>query len=89
MKIWFEDNDEWSSWKKREDPVLHIELRKVSKALVIAPLSANSMAKIVNGLCDNLLTNVFRAWDFNAKSCVLVPVMSKYMQQGPITNTHL
>ena len=31
--------------------------------MVIAPLSANSMAKIVNGIADGLITSVFRAWD--------------------------
>ena len=27
-------------------------------------LSANTLAKLANGLCDNLLTCVARAWDF-------------------------
>lgn len=31
--------------------------------LVIAPLSANTMAKITGGFSDNLLTSVVRAWD--------------------------
>ncbi len=31
--------------------------------LVIAPLSANTLAKIVGGFSDNLLTSVVRAWD--------------------------
>lgn len=31
--------------------------------MVIAPLSANTMAKIVNGMSDGLLTSVVRAWD--------------------------
>ena len=79
MRIWFEDEDEWSSWKKRDDPVLHIELRKLANCLIIAPLSANTMAKVINGLADNLLTNIFRAWDISAGSCVMVPTMNKYM----------
>lgn len=33
--------------------------------LVIAPLSANTMAKITGGFSDNLLTSVVRAWDTN------------------------
>ena len=37
--------------------MLHIELRKWADMLVIAPLDANTMAKIVNGLCDNLLVS--------------------------------
>jgi len=31
--------------------------------LVIAPPSANTLAKIVGGVSDNLLTSVARAWD--------------------------
>jgi phosphopantothenoylcysteine decarboxylase len=32
--------------------------------LVIAPLSAHTLAKIANGMCDDLLTSVVRAWDW-------------------------
>ncbi|EGG21028.1 phosphopantothenoylcysteine decarboxylase [Cavenderia fasciculata] len=60
----FQDQDEWDSWSKRDDPVLHIELRKWADAILIAPLSANTLAKIANGMADNLLTSVIRAWDF-------------------------
>lgn len=49
-------------WKNRGDPVLHIQLRKWADYLLIAPLSANTLAKISNGICDNLLTLVCRAW---------------------------
>lgn len=31
--------------------------------LVIAPLSANTLAKVVGGFADNLLLSVIRAWD--------------------------
>jgi len=44
----FRDKDEWSSWNKRGDPVLHIDLMKWADMLVIAPASANSIAKIAN-----------------------------------------
>ncbi len=42
----FTDEDEWSSWSKRDDPVLHIELRKWADLLLIAPLDANSLVSI-------------------------------------------
>ena len=32
-----------------------LQLRKWADLLVIAPLSANTMAKMANGICDNLL----------------------------------
>jgi len=57
------DEDEWK-WSQRGDPVLHIQLRDWADIFLIAPLSANSLAKISNGLCDNLVTCICRAWDF-------------------------
>lgn len=31
--------------------------------MVLAPLSANPLAKMASGLCDNLLLSTIRAWD--------------------------
>lgn len=42
------DADEWSTWQGRGDPVLHIELNRWADVMVLAPLDANSMAKIAN-----------------------------------------
>ena len=49
---------------------MHIELRKWADVLIVAPLSANSLAKGSQGLCDNLLTCILRAWDFS-KPCLV------------------
>lgn len=46
----YTDEDEWSSWNKIGDPVLHIELRRWADVLVIAPLSANTLGKVINKL---------------------------------------
>lgn len=82
----FHDSDEWTSWTKREDIVLHIELRKIASLLLIAPLSANTMAKLAHGICDNLLTSVFRCWDFKNKVPVIVaPAMNSHMYENPLT----
>ena len=35
--------------------LLFVQLRKWADLLVIAPLDANTMAKMATGLCDNLL----------------------------------
>ena len=51
----YTEEDEWNSWKKKGDPVLHIELRKWASIFLIAPISANTLAKLANGLSDNLL----------------------------------
>lgn len=42
----FRDKDEWSVWNGRGDPVLHIDLRRWADILIIAPLDANTLAKI-------------------------------------------
>lgn len=42
------DADEWSTWRGRGDPVLHIELNRWADVMVLAPLDANSMAKIAS-----------------------------------------
>jgi phosphopantothenoylcysteine decarboxylase len=87
------DADEWPGrqqdqrWK-REDPVLHIELRRWADLLLIAPLDANTLAKLVVGLCDNCLTCVWRAWD-PARPVVLAPAMNTFMWDHPLTRRHL
>lgn len=87
------DEDEWPGraagqrWQ-RDDPVLHIELRRWADVLVIAPLDANTLAKLANGLSDNCLTCVWRAWD-HARPVVLAPAMNTLMWEQPITARHL
>ena len=43
----YTDDDEWASWTKLGDNVLHIELRRWADVMVIAPLSANTLAKVI------------------------------------------
>lgn len=74
-------------WGK-DDPVLHIELRNNYSALVIAPCSMNTLAKISNGICDNLLTTVARAWDRN-RPFLIAPAANTEMWDHPITNQQL
>jgi phosphopantothenoylcysteine decarboxylase len=87
------DADEWPGresgrrWQ-REDEVLHIQLRRWADVLVIAPLDANTLAKLANGLADNCLTCVWRAWEPN-RPVVLAPAMNTLMWQHPATGRHL
>jgi phosphopantothenoylcysteine decarboxylase len=87
------DADEWPGHVdgrhyERSDKVLHIELRRWADLLLIAPLDANTLAKLVNGLCDNCLTCVWRAWD-RAKPVVLAPAMNTLMWEHSLTARHL
>lgn len=92
----YTDKDEWEwqrvdgyhcKWKK-DDEVLHIKLRNEYNALVIAPCSANTLAKLANGICDNLLTCVARAWDVN-RPVIVAPAMNTNMWEHPITYEHI
>ena len=87
----FDDEDEWRAWSVVGDPVVHIDLRRWADVVLVAPLSANTLAKLANGLCDNLLTCVVRAWDFRdeEKRMLLAPAMNTFMWESPFTRKHL
>jgi len=87
------DEDEWPGQAtgrryRRDDPVVHIELRRWADLLLIAPLDANTLAKLAGGLADNCLTCVWRAWD-PARPVVLAPAMNTLMWEHPLTGRHL
>lgn len=83
------DEDEWPGERyQRGDPVLHIELRRWADVLLIAPLDANTLAKLVLGLTDNCLTCVYRAWD-RSRLVVLAPAMNTLMWETPTTGRQI
>ncbi|RHZ68235.1 hypothetical protein Glove_296g38 [Diversispora epigaea] len=82
------DEDEWKAWNKIPDPVLHIEYRNWADIFIIAPLDANTLGKIANGLCDNLITCILRAWDLK-RPVIVCPAMNTYMWEHPFTSKHL
>lgn len=84
----YSDEQEWAAWKQRGDPVVHIDLGKWADIMIIAPLDANSLAKIANGLCDNLLLCTVRAWDFS-KPLFFCPAMNTRMWDHPLTKQQI
>lgn len=55
-------------------------------------MSANLLAKVANGLCDDLLTSVIRAWETDAphkKKILVAPAMNTYMYVHPVTAKQL
>jgi len=79
------DADEWSAWQQRGDPVLHITLRQWADLLLVAPLGANSLAKLAHGLADNLVTCVARTWPLGRQPALLCPAMNTEMWRQPVT----
>lgn len=85
----FRDKDEWpESGYHKKDPVQHIDFREWGDILLIAPLTANTLAKIANGICDNFLCCIARAW-VKTKPMVLAPAMNTEMWEDPIISEHL
>ena len=75
--VQFFDDEEYAGFKQRGDPVLHIELRNLASVIVVAPLSANTMGKMCSGICDNLVTCIFRCLPYKK-------IEGKYELQLPV-----
>jgi phosphopantothenoylcysteine decarboxylase len=87
------DEDEWPGRAEGKrfqlgEEVPHIALRRWADLLLIAPLDANTLAKLANGLSDNCLTCVWRAWD-PSRPVVLAPAMNTLMWEHPMTLRHI
>lgn len=66
--------------------VEHISLAKQANLVMIAPASANVLAKLAHGLCDDMLTTTVLAC-----SCkkIVAPAMNTGMYENPITQDNL
>jgi len=71
------EGDDWSN---------HVMLGRWADVFVIAPLSCNTMAKMANGLCDNVLLAVYLS-----ATCpvVIAPAMDEDMWHHPSTQRNL
>lgn len=64
----------------------HVELGRWADVMLIAPCSANSLAKLANGICDNLVCAVY----LSATCPVLVaPAMDEDMWLHPTTRNNI
>ena len=64
----------------------HISLVDEADIFLLAPLTANTMAKITHGICDNLLTSTYCAFK---KQVVIAPCMNTNMWENPSTQANL
>ncbi len=67
----------------QEENIKHIELAAWANLCVVAPLTANTLSKIANGYCDNLLTTVICALP-HGKKVIFAPAMNANMWKNPI-----
>ena len=70
----------------RHDPLSHLQLVANADVYAIAPASANTLAKLANGLADNLLSSCALA---AACPLVLAPAMNNRMYEHPATQANL
>jgi phosphopantothenoylcysteine decarboxylase / phosphopantothenate---cysteine ligase len=68
------------------NPISHLELVARCDVLVVAPASANTVAKLAHGLADNLLASAALA---NTAPLVLAPAMNTHMYEHPATQANL
>ncbi|AFG35568.1 bifunctional phosphopantothenoylcysteine decarboxylase/phosphopantothenate--cysteine ligase CoaBC [Fervidobacterium pennivorans subsp. shakshaketiis] len=63
--------------------IIHTEVSKWADVLLIAPATANTIAKLAHGFADNLLTTTALA--FNKPNKVIVPTMNSRMYENDMT----
>lgn len=79
-KVYTDFYDENKSWNN------HVELALWADVMLIAPCTANTLAKITNGLCDNFLMAVY----MSAKCPVIIaPAMDLDMYAHPTVTRNL
>jgi phosphopantothenoylcysteine decarboxylase/phosphopantothenate--cysteine ligase len=74
-----------SLWENAES-ISHIALARENEIIVIVPASANTIAKLANGLTDDLLSNIALAARI---PIVIAPAMNSAMYEHPATVANL
>ncbi len=68
--------------RNHEFSVEHVSLAKKADAFIVAPATANTIAKLAHGICDDMLTTTFLA-----STCpkIVAPAMNTHMYENQIT----
>ena len=67
---------------RADSRITHVEDSIEADIMVVAPATANTLAKMANGIADNLLTSMFLAF---GKTVVVAPAMNTNMWEHPAT----
>lgn len=70
----------------QESEIGHIRLADTADAVIVAPATANVIAKLAHGLADDLLTTVLLA---TRAPVVIAPAMNVHMWENPIVQANL
>jgi phosphopantothenoylcysteine decarboxylase/phosphopantothenate--cysteine ligase len=77
IEFWNKKTGEWSN---------HVELALWADVFIIAPTTANTLAKMANGICDNLLLATY----FSMKGkTIIAPAMDLDMYQHPTVKRNM
>ena len=68
------------------DPISHLELVERADAFLVAPASANTIAKLAAGICDSMLTTSFCAC---TAPRLIAPAMNDRMWDAPATRANV
>jgi phosphopantothenoylcysteine decarboxylase/phosphopantothenate--cysteine ligase len=71
---------------RADSRITHVEDSQEADIMVIAPATANTLAKMANGIADNLLTSMFLAF---GKTVVVAPAMNTNMWEHPATQNNV
>ncbi len=77
-----------SMWSATEDyRISHIEFVQQADIIVVAPATANIIAKIATGICDDLLsTTLCACWK---KKVLIAPAMNNNMWDNPVVQENI
>ena len=76
--------DQWDP--RVANNMAHIDLSRAADALLVAPASADFLAKLANGLADDLLTTLILARDC---PLLVAPAMNRQMWDNPATRRNV
>jgi phosphopantothenoylcysteine decarboxylase/phosphopantothenate--cysteine ligase len=81
------ETDQWKSSTGNAMP--HIELTRNADAVIVAPATADFLAKLVHGLADDLLTALALARDPTRTQLLVAPAMNVEMWDSPATQRNV
>ena len=72
--------------KTREFEIEHISYAELASAFVVAPATANFIAKIASGICDDMLSTTVAA---TKRPVFVCPAMNVNMYENPVTQSNI